>query len=131
MNQKFITLVVLVLLIGGFIAYQQYGKQAPEPAPAAPVVEDGAHIITLTETGFVPADITITLGETVTFKSEIGDPFWPASNLHPSHAIYSDFDPRQPVQPSAVWSFTFTKTGEWEYHDHLAPYFTGTITVTE
>jgi len=133
MNQKLIVLIALVVLIGvgGFIAYQYYEPQPHKPTPVAPVVEDGAYIITLTDTGFVPADITITLGETVTFRSETGDPFWPASNLHPSHAIYSDFDPREPVQPSAAWSFTFTKAGAWQYHDHLAPYFTGTITVTE
>ena len=123
--------IIVVVLVGGFVVYQHYSSPSKEPVVSAPVAEDGAHVLTLTSDGYVPQNITITVGETVTFRSEMGEPFWPASNLHPSHTVYSDFDPRQPVQPNDSWSFTFTKVGEWEYHDHLAPYHTGVITVIE
>jgi plastocyanin len=55
------------------------------------------HIITLTELGFVPAEITINKGDTVLFKTTQTADFWPASDLHPTHGIYSEFDPQNPV----------------------------------
>lgn len=130
MNQSYLTALAVAVLVGGFIGYQVWGKQEAPPTPA-PIAEDGSHVITLTKDGFVPADITIKVGETVTFRNETGMLYWPASNLHPSHLIYAEFDPKEPVPADEPWSFTFTKAGEWEYHDHLAPYYTGVITVTE
>ncbi len=87
--------------------------------------------IVLTEDGFVPDTISIRRGTTVVFTSTTGEYFWPASNLHPSHSIYSEFDPKEPIAPDGSWSFRFDKPGEWRFHDHIAPYYTGTITVTE
>ena len=132
-----ITLVVVLLAALGFFFYERSQRTAPiedtlgtASAPQAGVPE-GAHVITLTEDGFVPDELTINARETVAWRTETGELFWPASNLHPSHLIYPEFDPKQPIPPDQSWSFTFTKTGEWKYHDHLAPYFTGVITVIE
>lgn len=97
----------------------------------AVVENDDDNIILLTDDGFSPAELTINVGETVTFVSSRGKFFWPASNLHPSHSVYSDFDPKEPIDPNNSWSFTFDKTGKWQFHDHLAPYFTGVIYVTK
>ncbi len=91
----------------------------------------GGQIITLTPDGFSPKNLTVQKGDTIVFISTRGKWFWPASNPHPTHTIYTDFDPGEPVAESEMWSFKFEKTGEWKYHDHLAPYFTGTITVRE
>lgn len=88
------------------------------------------HVIELRETGFFPEELVVNQGDTVTFTTSLGKPFWPASNLHPSHTIYSKFDPREPIAPEESWSFRFTKEGEWKYHDHLIPSFTGIISVT-
>lgn len=92
---------------------------------------EGATVITLTKDGFKPSELTIKKGATVMFKNTTGNLYWPASNLHPSHLIYPEFDPQTPVAPTDTWSYTFEKVGEWRFHDHLSPYFTGTITVTE
>lgn len=91
----------------------------------------GAVEITLTEDGFRPETITIPAGTRVTFKSTRSEFYWPASDLHPSHGIYPAFDPKEPVAGTDTWSFTFDKPGTWKYHDHISPYYTGTITVTE
>lgn len=129
-KQQSLIILAVIVLVGGFVTYQYLEpQQAPAPVPAE-VPEDG-HVITLTEEGFKPAELTIRVGEAVTFRNETDNLYWPASNLHPSHLIYSEFDPKEPVQPDASWSFTFTKVGGWQFHDHLAPYFTGVITVTE
>lgn len=93
--------------------------------------EKGEYVITLTENGFMPEELIMLVGSTVKFVTKRPKPFWPASNLHPSHTIYPEFDPQNPVDSGASWSFQFKKTGTWKYHDHLAPYYTGTIMVED
>jgi plastocyanin len=119
-----------VLVVVGLIAWQLTTHSAPQPAAPTAAVE-GVTSITLTPDGFVPAEITITKGQTVTWTTTTGKAFWPASNPHPSHTNYSGFDPERPVAADGSWNFTFDTVGTWGYHDHLAPYFTGTIHVTE
>lgn len=98
----------------------------------ASVAETGVvHEMVLGEDGYTPRDITITQGDTIEFSTNLDEPFWPASNVHPTHRIFSEFDPKEPVPASETWSFTFNRVGEWGYHDHLAPIHTGTITVTQ
>ena len=83
----------------------------------------------LSDHGFVPDELFIGKGETVTFRAEIERQFWPASNLHPDHSIYPEFDPQRPLQPQEEWSFVFERPGTWRFHDHLRSYYTGTIYV--
>lgn len=85
--------------------------------------------IRMTADGFVPQEITVQKGDTVIFKNEDDKSRWPASNLHPTHEIYPEFDPKQGVEAGASWSFTFTKPGTWKFHDHIFPQFSGTIIV--
>ena len=87
--------------------------------------------ITLAEAGFSPQEIIITKGDIVMFRSTRGVPFWPASNLHPSHDIYPEFDPQMPIDSDKEWSFRFDNVGKWQFHDHLAPIYTGTIIVND
>lgn len=56
---------------------------------------------------------------------------WPASNIHPTHEIYSEFDPKRGLTPGETWCFVFDKPGIWKFHDHLVPELVGTITVDE
>ncbi len=130
-RNHWIVLAILIVLGSAFVGYQTFTPPPVDSTSVPAAIPEGAQIITLTKDGFVPSEITIKVGETIAFTTTTGNLFWPASNLHPSHLIYSEFDPLQPVQPDATWSFTFTKAGAWEFHDHLAPYFTGVITVTE
>ena len=87
--------------------------------------------VTQTEDGFKPSYIVVQKGSTITFSNQRDTFFWPASDIHPSHSIYSDFDPRRGLEPEEEWSFTFTKEGVWRFHDHLVPTFTGEIYVTK
>jgi plastocyanin len=91
--------------------------------------EGNVRLIALTEDGFRPERITIKKGTNVRFTSARNTFFWPASDLHPTHEIYSEFDPKEPIGSDGVWSFTFDRVGSWTYHDHLAPYFVGEIIV--
>jgi hypothetical protein len=87
------------------------------------------YTITLTKNGFKPNIITVSQGDSVIFKSEKGVPFWPASDLHPTHTIYSEFDPKRPIESKDSWQFQFQRVGQWDFHDHLDPLFKGRIIV--
>ncbi len=87
--------------------------------------------IVLTPDGFQPKEPTIRVGTVVTFSNTTGREYWPASDLHPSHAIYAAFDPLRPLQPDESWSFTFDKVGTWGLHYHIRSYYTGLIHVVE
>ncbi len=87
--------------------------------------------ILMQQDAYDPSELTIKKGTTVTFINKAPDWRWPASNLHPTHDIYPEFDPKEPVAPEKSWTFRFDAAGSWRMHDHLAPYITGTITVKE
>lgn len=89
------------------------------------------HTVTLTDNGFVPVKLTIVKDDTVVFKTSGKEAFWPASDFHPSHGIYPEFDSKRPIDPDESWSFTFRKAGSWKYHDHLASYLRGIIVVKQ
>src|SRR3989344_3577846 len=91
--------------------------------------ESKEYVGELREDGFYPNEIEISVGDTVRFTTALDAPFWPASNDHPIHSQYSEFDSKKPISADKNWSFTFNKNGTWGYHDHLSPYFTGTIKV--
>lgn len=86
-------------------------------------------VVNMTENGFSPSVINIKQGETVVFKNIGVQDHWPASAIHPTHQVYPEFDPKQPIASQKSWSFTFTKKGSWRFHDHLSPTFTGTVNV--
>lgn len=86
-------------------------------------------IIKMTASGFSPEFLKVKKGTKIIFKNEIDDIRWPASNIHPTHDIYPEFDPKKPIKKGQSWSFTFDKIGIWQFHDHIYPYLTGKITV--
>ncbi len=91
----------------------------------------GTRTIRITDKGYEPRTLTAAKGTRVVFTNQSQEPHWPASNIHPTHRIYPEFDPQRPIKPGESWKFLFTKVGTWHLHDHLFPYLTGTITVVE
>lgn len=103
---------------------------------------DGLAVV-YTDAGFEPTELVISRGETVTFANESNRSFWPASDDHPTHTAYPGtaladcgsaasgemFDACSPVIAGSNFSFTFYQPGEWGYHDHLRPSYSGKITV--
>ena len=120
--------VVLLALIGGgylFSTKQKVVTAVPKNLPSPTVT------ITRTASGYEPKEVTIEKGEVVLWKNESGEYHWPASDLHPTHAIYSEFDPLKPVAEGEDWAFSFNRVGTWKYHDHIRANKVGTVTVTE
>ena len=95
------------------------------------VVTPGTRTMSMTDDGYSPVNVTIEQGTEVVFENNSDQARWPASNIHPTHEIYPEFDPKEEIPAGSSWSFTFDKIGEWGYHDHLRPSITGTIFVTE
>lgn len=118
-NLVSIAIVILAILL----ALSFYSRLKSEESTSQ------THKIVLNENGFSPDKITIQVGDVVKFTTTRNSPFWPASNLHPIHELYPEFDPKKPIDSKESWSFKFDKLGNWRYHDHLAPYYTGEIDV--
>jgi len=91
--------------------------------------DDGSVVVHATDGGFEPRSVEIYAGDTVVFENVGGEAHWPASDDHPTHEEYPEFDPKKPVQPDTEWSFTFDRPGKWKYHDHMNPYLTGEVVV--
>jgi len=87
------------------------------------------HTIVLTDDGFKPSRLVIKEGETVRFTNQTGEAFWPASNVHPTHTSYPDFDPKKPIAADQTWEYTFTQAGTYGFHDHIVSTYEGEITV--
>lgn len=120
MNKKYTAIIiVLVLLVLSFLFFKNHSSNTGSKT----------YTIVLNNEGFSPKEIKIRKGDTVIFTSTTGKEFWPASDLHPTHGIYPEFDPRKPVLPSDSWSFQFNEAGEWRFHDHLNSLHTGKIKV--
>ena len=117
---------------GNTPAPSQAPAPAPSPTPAptpAPTPVAKTYEVKMAGSAFDPASLTIKKGDTVKFVNTASKAIWPASAPHPTHTDYPEFDPKQGIAAGSSWSFVFTKTGTWKYHDHLNPAARGTITV--
>ncbi|MBI3332429.1 hypothetical protein HYZ99_05770 [Candidatus Peregrinibacteria bacterium] len=81
--------------------------------------------------GFDPKEVNLYEGNDVCFVNADTVERWPASNIHPTHGIYPEFDPKGPVAVGEEWCFTFELPGIWRFHDHLLPQFSGIVTVKD
>ncbi len=94
-------------------------------------IQPAVHQITYNGTGFSPATLTVKAGDTVVFKNTSTTAVWPASDPHPTHTAYPEFDSKKAVPAGGTYSFIFTKVGTWGYHNHLNSSQKGTIIVTQ
>ena len=62
-------------------------------------------VIEMVPSGFTPPGITIDQNSTVIFVNKDKESRWPASNTHPTHELYPEFDPRKPVLPGESFAF--------------------------
>ena len=87
-------------------------------------------VIEMTPAGFVPPEASVDQNTTIIFLNKDSKARWPASNIHPTHDIYPEFDPKRPIEPGNSWAFKPKKAGTWKYHDHLLPHLRGNLKVT-
>ena len=115
-KKKSVVFLLILFLVIGFFLYSSKSRLSNTT-------------VYLTETGFTPKVLYLKKGGTVRFESKLNKLFWPASDLHPSHLVYPEFDSKGPVEPGVSWTFVFEKNGKWDYHDHLNPNWRGNIIV--
>lgn len=127
MKTALIGAVLVILIILGIAVFAR-----PQDASGITDLSDESAVrVVLTDGGFVPNHFRIRKGTEVIFSADLDSPFWPASNIHPSHGIYPAFDSKEPIEPDQSWSFVFDTPGEWGFHDHVRSYYTGIIEVIE
>lgn len=90
--------------------------------------------------GFSPSTVTVAKGGVVTFKNGGTGKMWVAADMHPTHEGYDGTTKDQHCPDAAgvafdqcsvgpAYSFTFEKTGEWQYHNHVNAGDVGTVIV--
>ena len=153
MKYFLIVIIVVVLLGGGYFLMkgshaQPQGMQAtPTTAttqntqgsqptgvsvttqPSSAKMSENA--VSYTSNGFEPHSITIKAGQTVRWTNKSSDDMWVASNPHPTHTDYPGFDALKNIPSGGTYSFTFTKVGNWGYHNHLNPSQMGVVVITQ
>ncbi len=93
---------------------------------------DVAAEVTYRNGEFSPQEVTIDQGETVRFVNEGNDDMWVGSDQHPTHTEYDGTSTNEHCENGdavggafdqcrvgETYTFTFEKTGEWEYHNHV------------
>ncbi len=96
--------------------------------------------VSYTNSGFSPKSIEISLGDTVRFVNNSSQSMWVASAAHPIHSAYDGTTLQQHCAPGSAdsfdqckagtsYSFTFTKVGTWNYHNHSDSTDFGTVVV--
>ena len=136
MKKTLLLLFAAVAVVSGCAQSQGTADtSSPSDDTSAPADNSnrGENTIVYTGSGFQPSTLTIQQGETATWVNEGDGPMWVASNVHPYHTQYAGTSLREHCsngdQTSAAFdqcstgesfSFTFEKTGEWSYHNHVA-----------
>jgi plastocyanin len=87
------------------------------------------HTVSYTNSCYSPQTLSINKGDTVKFVNNSNLDMQPASDPHPNHTNYPEFDADNGVDPGGSFSFTFTRSGTWGFHEHYKPSCKGTITV--
>lgn len=143
-----VVIVILVLIAGGFYLLKGSGGETPSSGDVSENLETsvpgtggeetgetlGGEIwpVAYDENGFSPSPITVKIGDTVIFENLTGNKASVASDDHPTHLLYPEFDQYKTDQRGEdQFSFTFTEVGTWGYHDHLNADMVGTVIVTE
>ena len=153
-------LIFIAIIAGGYFLFKpistteqpleetskiQKSVTDPEAAPPETLTDtSNENTIEITSSGFSPKTLDIKKGDKVNFINKGSSSSWPASAIHPTHKVYPDsginkcgtaeeaniFDACGGLENQETYSFTFNEIGSWNYHNHLNPSKTGTISVS-
>lgn len=119
-----------VIISLGLAALLAAGCNQTSQQPPPPAATPGQNVVIYTDSGFSPGTLTIKQGQTVTFENQSSSGMSVASNPHPTHTDYPEFDQYKSSQRGQqTYTFTFEKVGRWGFHNHLNPSSGGTIIV--
>lgn len=121
----FIALVGILVLLKKPTGYKSKPDTSTTQLPEGKVAAE----VIMKDDSYQPEKIQIKVGQAIRFVNASTGNHWPASNIHPTHDLYPEFDPKKELKPGETWTFTFHKKGLWRMHDHLLPYIKGVVTV--
>lgn len=104
-------------------------EQEPASEASGEAVEEEAITVSYTDSGFVPNSITVNSGTSVTFVNESTKKMWVASAVHPTHQVLPGFNQLAATEAGTSYTYTFSKAGQWRYHNHVATTDTGAVIV--
>jgi plastocyanin len=145
MNSRNLIILVLVviLLLGGYFAFTALRpiKVTPSvpsvtteasPAPVENTASDAAvvteNVVIISATGFSPKEITVKVGDNVTWVNSDTATQNVSSDPHPTHTKYAPLNLGN-IPAGGKVALMFDKAGTYTYHDHLHPSMTGTVIV--
>ena len=132
-----VSLVVFIVAGGVYIGNGNIGgkegisQRETPPPPSAEVLAVLAKsngfqfLISYTDRGFEPAELSVKKGETVRFTNNSSESLWVAARgdtLYPPEADgcgSSALDSCASLSPGAFWEFTFARVGVWNYQNSL------------
>ena len=127
MNKALMVIIaVVVLAAGGWVIYDRHKTNSntnnSSSNSSQSVTSTGA--ITIKNMMFTPSQISIQKGGTVTWTN----------NDSTTHTVVDDLSnvggpSSGDIQPGSTYSFTFNKTGSFQYHCSIHPSMRGTIVV--
>lgn len=118
--KKFYIIFLVVVVVGMYFVFQPKKQPTKDLKFFNPdKILSTDIVIKITNKGFDPSEIKVKKGQRVVWVNETEDYVWPASDSHPSHDIYPEFDPKEPFVKGEIWDFTFDRVGDWGYHDHI------------
>lgn len=135
-NKIVLAAVAVVLVAGGALLLSnrinkpsevQDTVTSSQPTPTSPASLQEA-TITLTQSGFSPASVTIKSGTRVIWVNKSGASASVNSATHPTHRVYPALNLGRIDEGSSL-QLVFSKKGTYRYHNHLNPDQSGTITV--
>ena len=129
-----ISCIIFVIILGLFLFKSKSSVKSPVAVQKFYTNKDilpNDTLIRITDDGFVPSNVTIKNGSRIAWINESKSYSWPASDPHPTHGGYSGFDPEEPFSTGEIWTFTFSKSGSWSFHDHLNPGRRGVVKVID
>lgn len=120
---------LIVLAVGGVLLSNNLRPKSTSPISEQVTVPAQ---VSITKSGFVPANLSIKPGTKVTWTNDDSEPHRIASNPHPSHTGLAGLDSKEPpLGPKASYSYTFETAGTFTYHDHYHPALNGAVKVSE
>ncbi len=139
MMKKLLIIVAVVVLawLGYSMLYpRQQNPGAAKPnenvsggEAAQPVTQANEYAVVYENGAFAPALLKIRVGDTVNFTNKHSATIRIPSGPHPTHTSMPEFD-SDTLASGESYSFTFTKPGTLNYHNHFNPSVKGQV-VTE
>ncbi len=86
--------------------------------------------VSINSSGFVPATITVKVGQAVIWTNNDSAPHQVASDPYPTNDALAGFNDKSTISQNDTFNFVFNKAGIYTYHDNLNPFkFKGTVIV--